>query len=163
LKDLEAVKRYRIPVEALKDLVDSYFEVKRKVLEVILNHIKFNRKAHLEFKNNDRRRLRDRLLKDWRCSKHYVDSAINSIIELVRGWIKLYNEGAEGLPEITRKTVYVRNTLFSLRDGIIKISIEPSKRHLEVDLSRCRWIPSDFTQCKPNEYNSIHRWEDGEV
>jgi len=74
---VEAIKSYRIPVEAPKDLVGSYFEAKRRALEAILNHVKFNRKAHLDFKNDDRKRLRDELLKGWKYSKHYVDSAIN--------------------------------------------------------------------------------------
>jgi hypothetical protein len=124
----------------------NFFEVKGKTLKIILDHIKFYRKAHLEFKDNDRRRLRDELLKDWRHSEHYVDSAINSIIKLVRGWIKLYNEGAERLPEITRKIVYVKNTLFSFKNGIIKTCIESNTSYLEVDLSRYRWIPNNFNR-----------------
>jgi len=142
---MEAVKSYRIPVDAPKDLVDSYFEAKRRALEVVLNYVKLNGKAHLDFKNDDRKRLRDELLKGWRYSKHYVDSAINSVIGLVKGWITLYNKGrAENLPEITKRTVYVKNTLFSFKDGILKISIEPNRRYLVVDLSRYLWIPKDF-------------------
>ena len=77
---MEAVKSYRIPVEAPLDLIESYFKVKEKALETILPHVKFNGKAHLEFKNSDRGKLRDNLLRDWKFSKHYVDSAINSVI-----------------------------------------------------------------------------------
>lgn len=50
---MEAIKSYRIPVDAPKDLIDSYFEAKRRALEAVLNHVKFNRKAHLDFKNDD--------------------------------------------------------------------------------------------------------------
>jgi putative transposase len=142
---VEAVKSCRIPVDAPKDLIDAYFEAKRKALEVILNNIKFYRKAHLEFKNDDGKKLREELLKNWKYSKHYIDSAINSVIGLIKGWITLYNMGrAEESPEITRKTVYIKSTLFSFKDGALKISIEPNKRYLEVDLSRYRWIPKDF-------------------
>ncbi|MEM2564432.1 MAG: transposase, partial [Candidatus Bathyarchaeia archaeon] len=79
--------------------------------------------------------------------KHYVDSAINSVIGLVKGWITLYNRGkAKEPPKITKRAVYIKNTLFSFRNGILKISIEPNKRYLEVDLKKYDWIPSDFSR-----------------
>jgi putative transposase len=90
---LEAIKSYRIPLDAPIDLIDSYFEVKRKALKSIFSHVKFNGKAHLDFKNDDRKKLRGELLRNWKYSKHYVDSAINSVIGLVKGWITLYNRG----------------------------------------------------------------------
>ena len=130
---MEVVKSYRIPVEAPKDLIDSYFEVKKRSLEAVLNHVKLNGKAHLDFKNDDRKKLRDELLKGWRYSKHYVDSAMNSVIGLVKGWITLYNKGrGEKLPEITKRTVYIKNTLFSFKDGVLKIGIEPGKNILKL-------------------------------
>ncbi|MEM3385383.1 MAG: transposase [Nitrososphaeria archaeon] len=142
---MEAVKSYRIPVEAPKDLIEEYFKVKQKALDVIFSHVKFSRRVHLEFNKEERKALRDELLKDWRFSKHYVDSAVNSIIGLVKGWITLHNKGRAGSkPEITRKTVYIKSTLFSCRSGVLKISIEPNKRYLEVDLTKYGWIPKDF-------------------
>lgn len=78
-------------------------------------------------------------------SKHYIDSAINSVIVLVKGWITLYSKGkAENKPKITKKTVYIKDTLFGYRDKLLKISIEPNKRYLEVDLAKYEWIPRDF-------------------
>lgn len=57
-------------------------------------------------------------LREWKYSKHYVDSAISSVIGLVKGWITLYNRGkAEGKPEITKRAVYIKSTLFSFRNG----------------------------------------------
>ncbi|MEM3832224.1 MAG: transposase [Thermoprotei archaeon] len=142
---MEAVKSYRIPVDVPKDLIEEYFKAKQKALDAIFSHVKISKKAHLNLKAEDRKRLRDELLKDWRFSKHYVDSAINSVIGLVKGWITLYNRGkAEGKPEITKKTVYIKSTLFSFRDGILRVSIEPNKRYLEVDLRKYDWIPRDF-------------------
>ena len=47
-------------------------------------------------------------------------------------------------PKVTKKTVYIKNTLFSFRDGVLKISIEPKKRYLEVDLTKYHWLPKDF-------------------
>jgi len=143
----EAIKSYKIPIEAPRDLIEAYFEARRKALRKVLNHVTYSQtgKAHLNFKAEDRRKLRNDLLKDWRHSKHYIDSAINSVIGLVKGWIKLYNRGkAKSKPKITRRTVYIKNTLFSYRSGILKISVEPNKRYLEVDLRTCDWIPKDF-------------------
>ncbi|MEM3575819.1 MAG: IS200/IS605 family accessory protein TnpB-related protein, partial [Thermoproteota archaeon] len=142
---MEAVKSYRIPVEAPKDLIEEYFQVKQRALEAIFLYVKISKKAHLNLKAEDRKKLRDELLKDWRFSKHYVDSAINSVIGLVKSWITLHNMGkAESKPEITKRTVYIKSTLFSFRNGILKISIEPNKRYLKVDLRKYDWIPSDF-------------------
>jgi len=144
---MEAVKSYRIPVEGPRDLIEEYFKVKRKALDVIFSHVKISKRAHLEFDGEDRKRLRGELLRGWKYSKHYVDSAINSVIGLVKGWITLYNRGkAKEPPKITKRAVYIKNTLFSFRNGILKISIEPNKRYLEVDLKKYDWIPSDFSR-----------------
>ncbi|MEM3833184.1 MAG: transposase [Thermoprotei archaeon] len=142
---MEAVKSYRIPVDVPKDLIEEYFKVKQKALDAIFSHVKISKKAHLNLKAEDRKRLRDELLREWKYSKHYVDSAMNSVIGLVKGWITLYNRGrAKEPPKITKRTVYIKSTLFSFRNGILRISIEPNKRYLEVDLRKCSWIPKDF-------------------
>ncbi|MEM3833386.1 MAG: hypothetical protein QW128_07350 [Thermoprotei archaeon] len=73
---MEAVKSYRVPVDVPKDLIEEYFKVKRKALDAIFSHVKISKKAHLNLKAEDRRELRDELLREWRYSKHYVDSAI---------------------------------------------------------------------------------------
>jgi len=143
----EVVKAYSIPVNAPIDLINAYLEVKKKALKEVSSHVVYSRrgKAHLEFKREKRRKLRNELLKEWRYSKHYVDSAINSVIGLVKGWIKLYNRGrARSKPEITNKTVYIKNTLFSYRNGVLKISVEPRRRYLEVDLKKYDYLPRDF-------------------
>jgi putative transposase len=142
---MEVVKSYRIPVESPKDLVEEYFKIKQRALEYVLSKVRFSRKAHLSFSKKERRELRDSLLRGWRFSKHYVDSAMASVIGLVKGWIMLYNRGrAKEPPKVTKKTVYIKNTLFSFRDGVLKISIEPKKRYLEVDLTKYHWLPKDF-------------------
>ena len=144
---MEAVKSYRIPINAPKDLIDAYFKVKERALEYVLSKVRLSDRAHLSFDKGERRELRDHLLKGWRFSKHYVDSAINSVIGLVKGWIMLYNRGrARKLPKVTKKTVYIKSTLFSFRGGVLEISIEPNKRYLEVDLTKYRWIPRDFSK-----------------
>ena len=77
-----------------------------------MDHVRNSSKAHLHFNSLDRRRLRNELLEGWRYSNHYIDSAINSTIGLVKGWIKLYNRGkAKDEPRITRKAVYVKERI----------------------------------------------------
>jgi len=68
-------------------LIGEYFKLKRTVLDEVFKHIKYSKsgKAHLKFSKNGRKELRDKLLRNWRFAKHYVDSAINSIIGLVKG------------------------------------------------------------------------------
>lgn len=46
-------------------------------------------------------------------------------------------------PEITKRTVYIKSTLFSYKNGVLKIGIEPRRRYLEVDLKKYSWIPKD--------------------
>ncbi|PUA32662.1 MAG: transposase, partial [Candidatus Terraquivivens tikiterensis] len=144
---MEAVKSYRVPVDAPRDLVEEYFRVKSVALKEVLAHIERSQsgKAHLHFGARERKKLRDELLKDWKYSKHYVDSAINSVVGLVKGWITLYNRGkAEDRPKVTKRTVYIKSTLFTYRGGILRISVEPNRRYLEVDLTKYEWVPRDF-------------------
>jgi len=144
---VEAIKAYSVPLIAPKDLIEEYFKLKKIALEEIFKRVKFSKtgKAHLKFNKNDRKKLRDKLLRNWKFAKHYVDSAINSVIGLVRGWISLHNRGrAKSKPEITRKSVYVKTTLFSVREGKIRITIEPKKRYLEVDLTKFNYLPKDY-------------------
>ena len=80
--------------------------MKKRLLREVMRHVKYSRrgKAHLHFKAGERRKLRNELLRDWKYSKHYIDSAINSVIGLVKGWIKLYNKGrAKTEPRVNRK------------------------------------------------------------
>ena len=140
------IKAYSVPVTAPKDLLNEHFKLKRAVLDEVFKHVKFSRsgKAHLKFNKNDREELRDRLIGNWKFTKHYVDSAINSVIGLVKGWISLYNKGkAKSKPKITKRTVYVKNTLFSVKNGKIKITVEPRKRYLEIDLAKFNYLPKD--------------------
>lgn len=121
------IKAYSVPVTAPKELIEEYFKLRKTVLDEVFKHIKYSKsgKAHLKFNKNDRKELRDKLLRNWRFAKHYIDSAINSVIGLVKGWIKLHNQGkAKSKPEITKRTVYIKNTLFSVKDSKIKITVD---------------------------------------
>ncbi len=144
---MEVIKAYSVPMTAPKDLLEEFFKLRKIALEETLKHVKYSKsgRAHLKFNKNDRKELRDRLLENLKFAKHYVDSAINSVIGLVKGWIKLYNKGkAKSKPEITKKTVYVKTTLFSVKNGKIKITIEPRKRYLEIDLAKFDYLPKNY-------------------
>ncbi|RLI75633.1 transposase [Archaeoglobales archaeon] len=144
---MEVIKSYSISITAPKELIEEYFKLKKTVLDEVFKHARYSKsgKVHLKFDKNKRKELRDKLLKNWRFAKHYVDSAINSVIGLVKGWISLYNRGkAKSKPEITKKTVYVKTTLFSVKNGKIKITIEPKKRYLEINLTKFNYLPKDY-------------------
>jgi len=141
------MKSYGVPLTAPEDLLNEHFKLKRAVLDEVFKHVKFSKseKAHLKFSRGKRKELRDKLLRNWKFAKHYVDSAINSIIGLVKGWVQLYNKGkAKSKPEITKKTVYVKTTLFKVVNGKIKITIEPRKRYMEIDLAKFDYLPKDY-------------------
>ena len=144
---MEAIKAYSVPVTAPKDLLNEHFKLKRAVLDEVFKHVKFSRsgKTHLKFSRSKRKELRDKLIENWKYAKHYVDSAINSVIGSVKGWISLYNRGkAKSKPEITKKTVYIKMTLFKVVNGKIKITVEPRKRYLEIDLAKFDYLPKDY-------------------
>ncbi len=142
----KVIKSYAVPVKAPKDLIDAYLEVKRKALKAVMAHVSYSEgKARLRLKAKERREIRSELLKGWPYASHYVDSAINSVIGLVKGWIKLHNRGkAKRPPEITKRTVYIKSTLFRLKDSKLIVRIVARRRYLEVDLSRFDYLPKDY-------------------
>lgn len=153
----EIKKSYLIPVEAPKDFLDDYLELKKKIFFELVKRIRREgNKIKLKFSQEDRKVLRQKLVREWKYSKHYVQTAIHMVQSLLKGWIKLYNkEQAYKLPKITRRTVYVKNTLFSIKDNKLKISISPG-RYVEVDLSKYKYIPKDY-----NNINALLLTEKG--
>jgi len=99
---------------------------KKRILPVIPNS--------KEFKRN----LRNSALKDWKYASHYVDSAINTAYSILKSWRKRYKKGQAGrkMPVIKREFVYVKTTLFSYRNGVVKITIVPRKCYVEFDLKQ---------------------------
>ncbi len=143
----EAIKSCAVPIKAPKDLIDAYLEVKRKALEAVMAHVSYgpSGKARLRLRAGERREIRKELLKDWPYASHYVDSAINSVMGLVKGWIKLHNRGkAKRPPEITRRMVYIKSTLFRVKENKLIIRVVARRRYLEVDLSGFDHLPRDY-------------------
>ncbi len=84
--------------------------------------------------------LRKKLLKMWTktgYAAHYVDSIIQWAYRTVmRGWRELYEEGRarKKKPVMKRRTIYIKNTLFRVRNGELVITLVPRKRYLKVPI-----------------------------
>ena len=88
-----------------------------------------------EFKHHA---LRSRLMEGWGYAKHYVDSAIKQAYSILRSWRRNYLKGERSgeKPRVRRRFVRIKETLYVLRNGKLRITLEPRKRYLEFDLSR---------------------------
>ncbi len=143
------VKAYLIPFNGFPDgFVEDYNRVKHRILHYVLSKVVYvDDKAILKVKYSDVKELRDNILSGWSWSIHYIDSVINQVYSTVRSWIKRYNSGkAYKPPEIKNKAVYIKNTLFTVKDNIIRISLISNQQYLEVNLNNYRYIPKDYTE-----------------
>jgi len=86
--------------------------------------------------------LRSILLEDWVYSKHYVDSAIKQAYSIIKSWRRSYIKGerTRAKPIVRKRFVRIKETLYSFKDGKIKVSIKPYKRHLEFDVSKAWFL-----------------------
>jgi len=82
--------------------------------------------------------LRNILMNGWEYSKHYVDSAIKQAYSILKSWRRSYLRGERSRekPVVRRRFVRVKETLYSFRDGRIRMSLRPYKEYLEFDVSR---------------------------
>ncbi|MEM2582008.1 MAG: zinc ribbon domain-containing protein [Candidatus Caldarchaeum sp.] len=85
-----------------------------------------------------RRELREKHLRGWCYSKHYMDSAIKQAYSMLKSWRKRYLRGKAGRrrPELRRRFVRVKETLYSYRDGVLRISVRPYEENVVMDLRR---------------------------
>jgi len=92
-----------------------------------------------EFKNHY---LRNLLLKDWRYSKHYVDSAIKQAYSIVKSWRRSYVKGERRRekPIVKKKFVRIKETLYSYNNGKIKVSIKPYEEYIMFDISKAWFL-----------------------
>ncbi len=86
--------------------------------------------------------LRYMLLNEWHYSKHYVDSAIKQAYSIIKSWRRSYIKGERSRrkPTVRRKFVRIKGTLYSYRDGIIKVSIRPHEEYLKFDISKAWFL-----------------------
>ncbi|MEM1674823.1 MAG: transposase [Candidatus Bathyarchaeia archaeon] len=86
--------------------------------------------------------LRDLLMKDWAYSKHYVDSAIKQAYSIMKSWRRNYVRGERDgeKPTVKKRFVRIKETLYSFRDGKIRVSIKPHEEYLEFDISKAWFL-----------------------
>ncbi len=143
------IKAYSVPLDEFPDdFVEKYYIIKQRILKFLLTKIIYvDGEAKLNASKEDYRYIRDSISEDWRWTRHYIDSALLQVSGMVYGWVKRYNKGkAHKQPEIRNKAVYIKNTLFTVKNNIIKISLIPNKQYLEVNLNNYRYIPKDYTE-----------------
>jgi len=85
--------------------------------------------------------LREKLKGSWSHAVHYVDSAIKQAYSILRSWRRNYLKGNRGRekPRVRRRFVRIKETLYVLRDGRLRITLDAHQRYLEFDL-RNAWF-----------------------
>jgi putative transposase len=86
--------------------------------------------------------LRSILLENWVYSKHYVDSAIKQAYSIIKSWRRSYIKGerTRAKPIVRKRFVRIKETLYSFKNGKIKVSIKPYKEYLEFDVSKAWFL-----------------------
>ena len=86
--------------------------------------------------------LRGLLLEGWKYSRHYVDSAVKQAYSMLKSWRRSYLKGERGRvkPVVRKRFVRIKETLYSFRDGRIRVSIKPYGEYLEFDISRAWFL-----------------------
>jgi len=135
-KNETVVRAYSIPIQAnevILEFIEEYHEMAKTVLQEILNTKKFTKV--------ERKQLRDKLLESWNYATHYVDSAINQMLGLVKSYKKKLKKGKKvHKPRLRKKFVYVKTTLFRLKGSMLKITIIPREYYLEINLANYPYI-----------------------
>jgi len=92
-----------------------------------------------EFKNQ----VRKELLKAWVYASHYVDSAIKVAYSILKSWKRNYLKGERRRTKPTVKKLFarVKETLYTYKNGKIRVTIVPRKLYLEFDLAKA-WFKS---------------------
>jgi len=86
--------------------------------------------------------LRNLLMEGWDYSKHYVDSAIKQAYSMLKSWRRSYlkGKGRKEKPVVKRKFVRVKETLYTYKDGKIKVSVKPHEEYLVFDISKAWFL-----------------------
>jgi len=86
--------------------------------------------------------LRSLLMDGWSYSKHYVDSAIKQAYSMLKSWRRSYLKGErrKEKPVVKRRFVRVKETLYTFKDGKIKVSLRPHEEHLVFDVSKAWFL-----------------------
>jgi len=91
------------------------------------------------FKNHYLRKL---LMEGWSYSKHYVDSAIKQAYSMLKSWRRSYLKGERHRekPVVRKRFARIKETLYTYKDGRIRISIRPHEEYLVFDISRAWFL-----------------------
>jgi putative transposase len=86
--------------------------------------------------------LRNLLMENWSYSKHYVDSAIKQAYSMLKSWRRGYLKGErrKEKPVVRKRFVRIKETLYSFKDGKIKVSVKPHEEYLEFDISKAWFL-----------------------
>ncbi|NHV97377.1 MAG: transposase [Thaumarchaeota archaeon] len=86
--------------------------------------------------------LRNLLMEGWGYSKHYVDSAIKQAYSIIKSWRRSYVKGERRRekPVVKRRFVRVKETLYTFKDGEIKVSVKPHEEYLVFDISKAWFL-----------------------
>jgi putative transposase len=86
--------------------------------------------------------LRNLLMEGWDYSKHYVDSAIKQAYSIMKSWRRSYVKGERRRkkPVVKRRFVRIKETLYTYRNGKIKVSIKPHEEYLKFDVSKAWFL-----------------------
>jgi len=82
-------------------------------------------------------------LKGWTYASHYVDSAIKVAYSILKSWKKNYLKGERERKKPTVKRLFarVKETLYTYKNGKIRVTIVPRKLYLEFGLTKA-WFKS---------------------
>ncbi|GBC71601.1 hypothetical protein HRbin02_01386 [Candidatus Calditenuaceae archaeon HR02] len=106
--------------------VEKYEKGRKRLIPIIPKENRF--KHHY---------LRNLLMEDWGYSRHYIDSAIKQAYSILHSWRRNYIRGerTREKPIVKRKFVRIKETLYSFRDGKIRVSVKPYEEYLTFDIS----------------------------
>ncbi|MGB9727414.1 MAG: RNA-guided endonuclease InsQ/TnpB family protein [Nitrososphaeria archaeon] len=138
------VKSYSIPHTLdLSEFINDYMRLLNDVLNNLWEAIEWKRRGKrlVPFIKKDktfRKGIRDKHILKWIYSKHYVDSAIKQAYSMLNSWRKRYLKGRANKekPLLKRKFVRVKETLYSYRDGKIRISKRANEEYIEFNLTK---------------------------
>jgi len=136
------VKAYCVPHSFdVSGLLESYMHILDAILDDLWRSILWKKRGrrlipYIRKDSGFRRELRNKYLQGWVYSKHYVDSAIKQAYSVLSSWRKRYLKGRAGRsrPRLKRKFVRIKETLYSYRDGVVKISVKPYGESVSIDL-----------------------------
>jgi putative transposase len=86
--------------------------------------------------------LRNLLMEGWSYSKHYVDSAIKQAYSILKSWRRSYLKGERRIekPVVRKRFVRIKETLYTYKDGKIKVSVKPHEEYLVFDISKAWFL-----------------------